>query len=66
MQEGEGCPVTRLYAIKSGVPVIGMGLLLILMGLVGFVLHGAFPSDMVVTTLFVGFGIFLVWLGLTK
>jgi hypothetical protein len=66
VQEGEGCPVTRLYAIRSGVPVIGMGLLLILMGLIAFLFPGTFPADMVVTLLFTGFGIFLIWLGLTK
>jgi hypothetical protein len=65
VEGGNGCPITRLYAIKSGVPVIGMGLLLILMGLIGFVMPRTFPLDVVVTILFVGFGIFLVWLGLT-
>jgi len=66
MQEGEGCPITRMYAIRSGVPVIGMGLLLILMGLISFLFPRTLPSDPVVILIFTGFGIFLVWLGLTK
>ena len=66
MQDGDGCPVTRLYAIKSGVPVIGMGLLFILMGVIGLLFPRTFPVDAVVTPLFVGFGVFLIWLGLMK
>jgi hypothetical protein len=66
VQDGEGCPVTRLYAIRSGVPVIGMGLLLILMGLMGFLFPRSFPRDPVLTLILAGFGIFLIWLGLTK
>jgi hypothetical protein len=66
VQEGEGCPITRVYAIQSGIPVIAMGVLLIAMGLVGFLFPRSFPADAVVTLLFSGFGIFLIWVGLTK
>ncbi|MDD1655484.1 MAG: hypothetical protein LUO91_07285 [Methanomicrobiales archaeon] len=55
-----------MFAIQSGIPVIAMGVLLIVMGLVGFLFPRSFPADAVVTLLFSGFGIFLIWLGLTK
>ena len=66
MQEGEGCPITRICAVKSGVPVIGMGVLMILTGLLGLLLPRMFPIGTVGILIFAGFGIFLVWLGLTK
>jgi hypothetical protein len=61
----EGCPITRIYAIRSGVPVIGIGLLLILVGALGLLLPQQFPIGPVAILLFAGFGIFLVWFGLT-
>ena len=66
VQEGEGCPITRIYAIKSGIPVIGMGLLLVLVGVLGLLVPRQFPIGTVAILIFVGFGVFLVWLGLTK
>jgi hypothetical protein len=66
VQEQEGCPITRIYAIKSGFPVVGMGLLLILVGLLGLLLPRMFPVGTVGILIFAGFGIFLVWLGLTR
>jgi hypothetical protein len=65
VQDQEGCPFTRIYAIKSGVPVIGMGVLLILTGLLGLVLPRQFPIGTVGILIFTGFGIFLVWIGVT-
>jgi len=66
VQEQEGCPITRVYAIRSGVPVIGLGLFLVLVGVLGFLLPHVFPIGPVGILIFAGFGIFLVWIGLTK
>jgi hypothetical protein len=66
VQEEEGCPITRIYAIKSGFPVVSMGLFLIFAGLLGLLLPRMFPVGTVGILIFAGFGIFLVWLGLTK
>jgi hypothetical protein len=66
MNESEGCPVTDRYAIKSGVPVIGLGVLLILAGFLGYLVPGIPVPPLPATLLFAGFGLFLIWAGLTK
>jgi hypothetical protein len=66
MTETEGCPVTSLYAIKSGIPLIGLGLLLILTGFVGLLIPGIPMPPLPATAIFSAFGIFLIWAGLVK
>lgn len=59
---GRGCPV---FGVESGGPVIGLGLLLILFGLVPLVAGMAsMPVPLVI--LFMGFGLFLIWKGITR
>jgi len=66
MNGPEGCPITAMYAIKSGVPIIGLGILLILAGSIGFIVPGIPVPPFPVPLILVGFGLFLIWLGLTK
>lgn len=54
-----------VFGVEHGGPVIGLGILLILFGLISFgISRNLFPVP--VALLFVGFGIFLIWAGLTK
>ena len=66
MNGPEGCPITAMYALKSGVPIIGLGILLILAGSIGFLIPGIPVPPFPVPLILVGFGLFLIWLGLTK
>ncbi|HVN66618.1 MAG TPA: hypothetical protein VMT31_08405 [Methanomicrobiales archaeon] len=66
MNGPEGCPITTLYAIRSGVPLIGLGLLLICAGFAGLVVPGIPYPPFPVPLIFAGFGLFLIWAGLTK
>jgi len=66
MDDPEGCPVTTLYAIKSGVPIVGLGLLLILSGFAGLLVAGIPVPPFPVPLLFAGFSLFLIWAGFTK
>jgi hypothetical protein len=66
MNEPEGCPITTLYALRSGVPLIGLGSLLILAGFIGFLVPGIPAPPFPVPLIFAAFGLFLIWLGLTK
>ena len=66
MTGSDGCPVTDLYAIRCGVPVIGLGILLILAGFLGFLVPGIPVPPFPVPEIFAGFGLFLIWAGLTR
>ena len=66
MDGWEGCPITTLYAIKSGIPLIGLGILLILSGFLGLLVPGIPVPPFPVPVIFAGFGLFLIWAGLTK
>ena len=66
MNGPEGCPVTTLYAIKSGIPLIGLGILFILAGFIGLVVTGIPVLPFPVNLIFAAFGLFLIWAGLTK
>ncbi len=56
------CPV---FGVKSGGPIIGLGILLILFAIVPSILV---PETMpaIIALFFAGFGIFLVWIGIAK
>ncbi len=60
------CPITSAYAIRSGVPLIGLGILLILAGFLGYLVPGFPVPPLPVPVIFAGFGLFLIWAGLTK
>jgi hypothetical protein len=66
MNQPEGCPITTLYAIRSGIPLICLGILLILAGFLGYVVPGIPVTPFPVNLIFAAFGIFLIWAGLTK
>jgi hypothetical protein len=54
-----------VFGVEHGGPIIGLGILIILFGLVPFrIVKNLWPVP--VALLFVGFGIFLIWAGLTK
>jgi hypothetical protein len=56
------CPV---FGVGSGVPLIGLGILLILFGFVPlFILHVPFPAPIAIVLAL--FGVFLIWLGVSK
>ncbi|HMA05879.1 MAG TPA: hypothetical protein VKO45_08135 [Methanomicrobiales archaeon] len=66
MDEPDACPVMARYAIKSGVPLIGLGILLILSGFIGLIVPGIPVPPFPVPEIFAGFGLFLIWAGLAK
>jgi hypothetical protein len=57
----DNCPV---FGVRSGGPIIGLGVLLILFGIIPLII-GSIPLPVPVALVFVGFGIFLIWAGLT-
>lgn len=58
----EYCPV---FGVQSGLPVIGLGLVILFFGLIPLIwLHQPVPIPVIMV--FVGFGLFLVWLGMTR
>lgn len=57
------CPV---FGVESGVPIIGLGILIILFGIVPFLILPAGTIPFPVLVVFLGFGIFLMWAGLSK
>lgn len=67
MNEGKnydtsGCPV---FGVRSGGPIIGLGILLILFGLIPLGIDNI-PFPVPIAMIFIGFGVFLIWVGLTK
>jgi hypothetical protein len=66
MNQPEGCPVTTMYALRSGVLLVGLGVFLVLVVLLGYLVPGIPVPPFPVNLIFAGFGIFLVWAGLTK
>jgi hypothetical protein len=61
MYDSDRCPV---FGVKSGGPIIGLGVLLILFGIIPLII-GSIPLPVPVALVFAGFGIFLIWAGLT-
>jgi hypothetical protein len=57
------CPI---FPVKSGIPIIGTGILLILFALVPMLIPGMTPLPLPALAVFIGAGLFLIWLGLTK
>jgi hypothetical protein len=54
-----------LFGVQSGIPLIGLGVLMILFALVPLVMPGLLPLPFPIELVFIGFGIFLIWLGFT-
>ncbi len=60
--DGKGCVI---FGVESGVPIIGLGILIVLFGFIPLILGQ--DSDLIpVVLLFTGFGLFLVWVGIRK
>ena len=57
------CPV---FGVESGGPIIGLGIILILFGIVPVLILPAGLMPAPATVILVGFGVFLIWAGLTK
>jgi hypothetical protein len=57
------CPV---FGVESGIPIIGLGIILILFGIIPFLILPAGIMPVPVSAIFIGFGIFMIWAGLTK
>jgi hypothetical protein len=55
-----------LFGVQSGVPIIGLGFLMILFVLVPLIIPGLLPLPLPIEMIFIGFGIFLIWLGFTR
>jgi hypothetical protein len=56
------CPV---FGVRSGGPVIGLGILVIIFGIVPVAI-GNRPIPASIDILFIGFGGFLIWIGLKR
>jgi hypothetical protein len=62
-QDGEqACPV---FGVENGGPLIGIGVLLILFAIIPLFLL-RMPLPVPAALLFAGFGVFLIWTGITK
>lgn len=57
------CPV---FGVESGVPVIGLGILIILFAITPVLILPAGVMPVPVSALMVGFGIFLIWIGISQ
>jgi len=57
------CPV---FGVENGVPIIGLGIIIILFGIIPVLILPAGIIPVPVSAMFIGFGIFLIWAGLTK
>lgn len=55
-----------IFGVESGIPIIGLGIIIILFGVLPLVIHGFPPLPIPITVIFIGFGLFLIWLGLAK
>ena len=55
-----------LFGVKSGILIIGLGVLMILFALVPLFMPGLLPLPLPIELIFIGFGIFLMWLGFTR
>jgi len=61
----KSCPLS--FGLKNGAPLIGLGALLIFAVAVPLLVPGSIPPvPFPVSLVFVGFGVFLVWLGLFR
>ncbi len=56
------CP---LFGVESGAPIIGLGILIILFGLIPVVFL-QIPVPIPILLIFITFGVFLIWAGLTR
>ncbi len=59
----DNCPV---FGVESGVPVIGLGVLVISFGIIPLVFLPPSAIPVPLALVFVMFGIFLIWIGATK
>lgn len=59
----EPCAV---FPVKSGWPVIGLGILLICIPIITMIIGPSTALPLPISLLFIGFGLFLIWLGITK
>jgi hypothetical protein len=55
-----------VFGVEHGGPLIGLGILLILFGLVPFLLPAPSLFPVPIALLFTAFGGFLIWMGMTK
>jgi hypothetical protein len=62
-EPGNGC--CPVFGVESGAPLIGLGILLILFGVVPFFIT-KLPFPVPIAILLVLFGLFLIWAGLTR
>ncbi len=57
------CPI---FPVRSGVPLIGLGILMLLFAIVPAMMPGMVPLPLPVAVLFIGAGFGMIWLGLTR
>lgn len=55
-----------LFPVKSGVPVIALGMLLLVFPVVSHLVEGYAPLPLPISMIFIATGIFMIWLGLRK
>lgn len=55
-----------IFPVGSGVPIIGLGILIAAFPLATYLIRAYEPMPLPVAILLVGFGLFLIWLGLKR
>jgi hypothetical protein len=55
-----------VFGVRSGGPIIGLGILILLFGLIPLLFLKNILPPVPIVILFIGFGIFLMWAGITQ
>jgi len=65
-KDGESTPCCPVFGVESGIPLIMLGVLMMVFGIVPLLLNAATPFPLPITAVFIGFGVFLIWAGVAK
>ena len=65
-KDGESAGCCPVFGVESGVPLIGLGVLMMVFGIVPLLLSSSSPFPLPITGVFIGFGIFLIWAGVSR
>jgi hypothetical protein len=60
---GDSCPIS---GIRSGIPVIGIGIFLILIAVLPLCINGIPPVPLPAMVIFSAAGIFIIWIGISQ
>ena len=65
-RDGEHAGCCPVFGVESGIPLIGLGVLMMVFGIVPHLLSSPSPFPLPITGVFIGFGIFLIWAGVSR